>query len=95
MATTLPPELAHWVALWAHNPVGVPKPIQEEEFGHLDLGDLNIWLWSCTMAPETHKGVFIHTIWDIFLTPGRWVDLAGNNGWALPVANNLHNNTLA
>ena len=29
--------------------------------------DLNIWLWSHMMAPETHKGVFIHTVWDIFV----------------------------
>ena len=27
MATTLPPELAHWVTLWARNPMGVPKPL--------------------------------------------------------------------
>ena len=53
MAATLPPELAHWVALWACNPAGMPKPIQEDEFSHLDLGDLDVWLWSCTMALKT------------------------------------------
>ena len=95
MAATLPSELAHWVTLWAHNPADMPKPIPEDEFGHLDLGDLNVWLWSCTMAPETHKGTFIHTMWNIFLTPGRWADLVGDNSWALPVANNLHNNVIA
>ena len=44
------------------------------------------------MAPETHKGKFIAALWDIFLTIGRWAELAGNDGWALPTADNLHNN---
>ena len=64
----------------------MPKPNQEDEFGCLDLGDLNVWLWSHTMAPETHKGVFIHTVWDIFLTLERWVDLAGEKSQWLGTA---------
>ena len=47
------------------------------------------------MAPETHKGKCIAALWDIFLTIRRWAELAGNNRWALPTANNLHNNILA
>ena len=95
VAATLPPELAYWVGHWARNPTGVPKPIREDEFGHLDLGDLDIWLWSRTVAPETYKGKFIAALWDIFLTIGRWVELAGDDRWALPTTNNLHNNILA
>ena len=68
VAATLPPELAYWVGHWAHNPAGVPKPIREDEFGCLDLGDLDVWLWSRTVAPETYKGKFIAALWDIFLT---------------------------
>ena len=59
VAATLPPELAYWVGHWACNPAGVPKPIREDEFGHLDLGNLDVWLWSRTVAPETYKGKFI------------------------------------
>ena len=44
------------------------------------------------MAPETYKGKFITALWDIFLTIGRWAELAGNNGWALPTTDNLCNN---
>ena len=95
MVATLPPEPAYWVSHWAHNPTGVPKPIREDEFGCLDLGNLDIWLWSHTVAPETYKGKFITALWDIFLTIGRWVELAGNDGWALPTTDNLHNNILA
>ena len=95
MAATLPPELAYWVGHWACNPAGVPKPICEDEFGRLDLGNLNVWLWSHTVAPETYKGKFITALWDIFLTIGRWAELAGNDGWALPTADDLHNNILA
>ena len=94
VAATLPPELAYWVSHWAHNPAGVPKPIREDEFGCLDLGDLDVWLWSHTVAPETYKGKFIAALWDIFLTIGRWVELAGDDGWALPTADNLRNNIL-
>ena len=47
------------------------------------------------MAPETYKGKFITALWDIFLTIGRWVELAGNDRWALPTADNLCNNILA
>ena len=47
------------------------------------------------MAPETYKGKFIAALWDIFLTIGRWVELAGDDGWALPTTDNLHNNILA
>ena len=82
VAATLPPELAYWVGHWAHNPAGVPKPIQEDEFGRLDLGDLDVWLRSCTVAPETYKGKFIAALWDIFLTIGRWAELAGDDRWA-------------
>ena len=71
VAATLPPELAYWVGHWARNPAGVPKPIRKDEFGRLDLGDLNVWLWSRTVAPETYKGKFIAALWDIFLTIGR------------------------
>ena len=46
------------------------------------------------MAPETYKGKFIAALWDIFLTIGRWVELAGDDGWALPTADNLRNNIL-
>ena len=95
MVATLPPELAYWVSHWVCNPAGVPKPIREDEFGHLDLGDLDVWLWSHTVAPETHKGKLIAALWDIFLTIGRWVELAGDNGWALPTADDLCNNILA
>ena len=72
MEAMLPPELSHWVSYWEHNPAGVPKPIQEDEFSHLDIGNLDIWLWSRTLAPDTHKDVFIASLWDIFLTIGRW-----------------------
>ena len=89
-----PPELAYWVGHWARNPASVPKHTQEDEFSCLDLGDLNIWLWSHTVAPDTCKGKFIAALWDIFLTIGRWVELASDNGWALPTANDLHNNIL-
>ena len=95
MATTLPPKLAHLVTLWAHNPMGMPKPIQEDEFGHLDLGNLDVWPRAIQWPQTPHKGTFIHATWDIFLTPGRWVDLVGDNGWALPVADDLHNKILA
>ena len=94
MAATLPPELAYWVGHWARNPAGVPKTICEDEFGRLDLGDLDVWLWSRTVAPETYKGKFIAALWDIFLTIGRWAELVSDNGWALPTANDLHNNIL-
>ena len=94
VVATLPPELAYWVGHWARNPAGVPKPIREHEFGHLDLGDCDIWLWSRTVAPETYKGKFITALWDIFLTIGRWVELVSDDRWALPTANNLHNNIL-
>ena len=47
------------------------------------------------MAPETYKGKFIAALWDIFLTIGRWAELASDDGWALPTADNLHNNILA
>ena len=46
------------------------------------------------MAPETHKGKFIAALWDIFLTIGRWVELAGDDRWALPTANDLRHNIL-
>ena len=95
VAATLPPELAYWVGHWARNPAGVPKPIRKDEFGCLDLGDLDVWLWSRTVAPETYKGKFIAALWDIFLTIGRWAELVGDDGWALPTANNLCNNILA
>ena len=94
VTATLPPELAYWVGHWARNPAGVPKPIREDEFGHLDLGDLDVWLWSHTVAPETYKGKFITALWDIFLTIGRWAELVSNDRWALPTADNLHNNIL-
>ena len=85
VAATLPPELAYWVGHWARNPASVPKPIREDEFGCLDLGDLDIWLWSRTVAPETYKGKFIAALWDIFLTIGRWAELAGDDGCACPL----------
>ena len=47
IAATLPPELAYWVGHWARNPAGVPKPIREDEFSRLDLGDLEIGRASC------------------------------------------------
>ena len=94
VAATLPPELAYWVGHWACNPAGVPKPIREDEFSCLDLGDPDVWLWSCTVAPETYKGKFIAALWDIFLTIGRWVELASDDRWALPTADNLRNNIL-
>ena len=47
------------------------------------------------MAPETYKGKFIAALWDIFLTIGRWAELAGDDGWVLPTADNLCNNILA
>ena len=86
--------MAYWVGHWAHNPAGVPKPLREDKFGRLDLGDLDVWLWSRTVAPETYKGKFIAALWDIFLTIGRWVELAGDDGWALPTADDLRNNIL-
>ena len=55
VAATLPPELAYWVGHWARNPAGVPKRICKDEFGHLDLGDLDVWL------------KFIAALWDILL----------------------------
>ena len=60
MVATLSPELAFWVSHWAHNPTGVPKPIREDELNCLNLGDLNVWLWSHTVAPETHKDKFYY-----------------------------------
>ena len=33
-------------------------------------------------------------LWDIFLTIGRWAELVSNDRWALPTADNLHNNIL-
>jgi len=77
------------------NPMGMPKPICEDEFGRLDIGDLDIWLWSHTVAPDTHKGTFIMSLWSIFLTIGRWEELVDGANWALPVANHLCNNVLA
>ena len=47
------------------------------------------------MAPETYKGKFIAALWDIFLTIGRWAELAGDDRWVLPTADNLRNNILA
>ena len=47
------------------------------------------------MAPETYKGKFITALWDIFLTVGRWAELASDDRWALPTADNLRNNILA
>jgi len=57
-----PPELSHWVSYWACNPMGMPKPIHKDEFGRLDIGDLDVWLWSHTLAPDTHKEVFITSL---------------------------------
>ena len=47
------------------------------------------------MAPETYKGKFIAALWDIILTIGRWVELASDDRWALPTADDLRNNILA
>ena len=75
--------------------MGVPKPIQEDEFGRLNLGDIDVWLWSHTVAPDTYKGKFISALWDIFLEMGRWAELASNNRWVLPTADDLRNNVFA
>jgi len=91
----LPPELSYWVSHWARNPVGMPKPIREDEFGRLDIGDLDVWLWSRMVASDTHKDVFIMSLWSIFLTIGRWEELVDGANWALPVANHLRNNIIA
>jgi len=91
---TLPPKLSYWVSHWARNPAGMPKPIREDEFGHLDIGDLDVWLWSRTVAPDTHKDAFITSLWSIFLMIGRWEELVDGANWALPIANHLHNNVL-
>ena len=39
--------------------------------------------------------MLFRSLWDIFLTIGRWAELAGDDGWALPTADDLCNNILA
>jgi len=78
-----------------HVTCGCAQPIREDEFGRLDIGDLDVWLWSRTVAPDTHKDAFITSLWSIFLTIGRWEVLVDGANWALPVADHLRNNILA
>ena len=53
--------------------------ICEEDQGHLNEDDLDIWLWYRGIIPKTHNGLFERIVWhDIFLTLERFVELMGN-----------------
>ena len=54
--------------------------ICEEDQGHLNEDDLDVWLLYRGIVPKTHDSLFERIIWcDIFLTQGRFVMLVGNH----------------
>ena len=84
-----PTDLQYWISYWSRNPGGIPLPICEDGFGQLELTDIDIWLWACTITPTTHKDEFQLALWNIFLKAGRWEELVNKTVWAIPTTNNL------
>jgi len=65
----MPEDFQHWVGRGHGNPIGVPHAICEDGQGHLNMDDLDIWLWYRVIVPKTHAGLFKRLVWrDIFLT---------------------------
>ena len=66
-----PDDIRHWIEEWSWNPIGMPRAIREEDQGHLNEDDLDVWLWYQSIVPKTHNSLFERIVWrDIFLTPG-------------------------
>ena len=79
MAVNTFEDIHYWIRKWSRNPIGMPQVICEGDWGNLNEDDLDVWLWYQGMVPKTHNSLFERLIWhDIFLTPGRFVTLAGN-----------------
>ena len=75
-----PVNIRHWIEEWSWNPIGMPRAICEEDQGHLNEDDLDVWLWYRGIIPKTHDSLFERIVWhDIFLTPGRFITLVGNH----------------
>ena len=86
MDVDTPDDIRRWIEEWLQNPIGMPQAIHEEDQGCLNEDDLDIWLWYRSIVPKTHDGLFERIVWrDIFLTPGRFVTLAGNHERLTPL----------
>ena len=80
MDVDTPDDIRCWIEEWSQNPIGMPRAIHEEDQGHLNEDDLDVWLWYQSIVPKSHDGLFERIVWrDIFLTLGRFVTLAGNH----------------
>ena len=40
-----PDDICYWIREWSWNPTGMPQPIHEEDQGHLNEDDLDVWPW--------------------------------------------------
>ena len=81
-----PDDICRWIKEWSRKPIGMPQAIREEDQGHLNKDNLDVWLWYRGIVPKTHNSLFERIIWhDIFLTPGRFVMLAGNHECLTPL----------
>ena len=82
----MPDNFQHLVRQWSQNPIGVLRAIREDGQGHLNMDDLDVWLWYCVIVPKTHNSLFKRLVWcNILLTPGRFAMLAGNIKWLMPL----------
>jgi hypothetical protein len=59
---------------WVRNPVGIPPPICDDGPG-LNIIDVDMYLWVCTITPKESKDLFTKMLLGIFSTPGRWEQL--------------------
>ena len=50
-----PDDICHWIEEWSWNPIGMPRAICEEDQGHLNEDDLDIWLWYGTTEASYQK----------------------------------------
>jgi len=53
----MPKDFRHWVGQWSQNPIGVLHAICEDGQGHLNMDDLDIWLWYHVIVPKTHDSL--------------------------------------
>ena len=78
-----PPNIKKWATEWSMNPIGLPRPIRQDEHSLLNQDDIDIWLWLRAVVPEHNpKGAFDHALWPIFQQPGRWNTLVGGMSYA-------------
>ena len=81
MEVDTPDDISYWIGQWSQNPIGMPQVIHEEDQGCLNEDDLDVWLWYRGIIPRPMTTSLRGSsgLWrDIFLTPGRFIELMGN-----------------